>query len=163
MDVYVIALRILHVVGGLIWAGSGLYLAWFVQPAARATGESGGAFLRHLMGESRAPAFMGISAVSTLVSGVLLYWHDFGAVVPFNRIMGTYAVGGLAAIVVWLLGVTVMLPGGRRLESLGARARDGEDVAAEMGRTSARMARVGQVSSWLLVLAVLSMAVARYL
>lgn len=163
MDVYVIVLRLLHVVGGLFWAGSALYATWFVQPAAQATGETGGVFMRYLMGETKLPVFMGASAVSTLVSGVLLYWHDFGAVVPFNRNMAAYAVGGVAAILVWLVGVTVMLPGGRRMEQLGARAGAGDDVAAEMAQTSSRMARSGQIGSWLLVLAVVCMAVARYL
>jgi uncharacterized membrane protein len=163
MDVYVIVLRLLHVIGGLFWAGSGFYLAWFVQPAARVTGDAGGVVMRHLMGESRAPAAIGVAAVSTVVSGVLLYWYDFGAVVPFNRSMGAFAVGGVAAIVVWVLGVTVMLPGGRRMERLGARAGTGEEVGAEMAETSSRMARVSQISTWLLVLAVISMAVARYL
>jgi hypothetical protein len=56
-----------------------------------------------------------------------------------------------------------MLPGGRRMERLGARAGTGEEVGAEMAETSSRMARVSQISTWLLVLAVISMAVARYL
>lgn len=88
MDVYVIVLRLLHIAGGLIWVGSGLYMTWFVQPTARAAGDAGGVFMRNLMGETRAPAVMGLSALAALVSGVLLYWHDFGAVVPFNRTMG---------------------------------------------------------------------------
>lgn len=163
MDLYAVVLRLLHVGGGLFWAGSALYLAWFVQPATRASGEAGGAVMRRLMGESRAPAALGISAVSALVSGLLLYWYDFGAVVPFSRTMGAYALGGVAAIAVWVLGVAVMLPGGRQLEHLAARAGAGEEVSAEMAETSARLARVGRISSWLLVLTVICMAVARYL
>lgn len=163
MDAYVIVLRLLHVVGGLVWAGSALYGAWFAQPAARAAGEAGSVYMRHLMGETRLPAVMGASAVSTLVSGVLLYWYDFGAVVPFNATMAGYAVGGVAAITAWVLSVAVLVPSGRRMGEFGARAAAGEDVAVEMRRTSRRMQRSGSVAMWLIVFAVVCMAVARYL
>lgn len=67
------------------------------------------------MGKTRLPAFMGASAVATVVSGVLLYWHDFGAIVPFDRPMLGYAIGAGAAITAWLVGLTVLLPSGRRM------------------------------------------------
>ena len=163
MDPYVISLRLIHVIGGIFWAGAGLYASWFVQPAARALGQNGAAFMRHLMGETRLGAAMGLSAVAAIVSGVLLYWHDFGAVVPFNPSMGGFALGGAAAIAAWLISVMVMLPSGQRMQQLGARAAQGEDVGAEMTSITKRMGRFGQVATWLMVVAVVCMAVARYL
>ena len=98
-----------------------------------------------------------------MVSGVLLYWHDFEAIVPFNRPMLGYAIGGVAAITAWLVGITVMLPSGRRMEELGARASRGEDVGAAIAVTNGRMSRYGRMASWLMILAVVLMATARYL
>ena len=163
MDAYVIGLRLFHIVGGVLWAGSGLYATWFVQPTAQAAGEAGATFMRDLMGETRAPAVMGISVVSTVLSGILLYWHDFGAVIPFNNTMLGFAIGALSAIAAWVIGLTVIFPAGRRMEELGARARDGENVGAEMAATSARTDRYSQLSAWLVIAAVVLMAVARYL
>ena len=163
MDPYVIALRLLHVIGGIFWAGAGLYASWFVQPTARALGPNGAAFMRHLMGETRLGAAMGLSAAAATVSGVLLYWHDFGAIVPFNPTMGGFALGGAAAIAAWLVSVTVMLPSGRRMQQLGARAAQGDDVSGEMAAITTRMSRFGQVATWSMVVAVVCMAVARYL
>ena len=163
MEQYVIVLRLFHVVGGIFWAGAGLYSSWFLQPAARELGQSGAAFMRHLMGETRLGAAMGLSAVAAVVSGVLLYWHDFGAIVPFNPSMGGFALGGAAAIAAWLVSLMVMLPSGRRMQQLGGRAARGDDVGAEMAAISTRMGRFGQVATWLMVVAVVCMAVARYL
>jgi uncharacterized membrane protein len=163
MELYVIVLRLLHVIGGIFWAGAGLYSSWFLQPAARELGQSGAAFMRHLMGETRLGAAMGLSAVAAVVSGVLLYWHDFGAIVPFNASMGGFALGGAAAIAAWVISVTVMLPSGQRMQQLGARAAQGEDVGAEMTSVTTRMGRFGQIAMWLMVVAVVCMAVARYL
>ncbi|HEX6222068.1 MAG TPA: hypothetical protein VF115_13340 [Acidimicrobiia bacterium] len=163
MDTYVIVLRLLHVTGGALWAGTALASVFFIQPSARAVGEPGEEFMRHLMGKTRLPAFMGASAVATVVSGVLLYWHDFGAIVPFNRPMLGYAIGAVAAITAWLVGLTVMLPSGRRMEELGGRASRGEDVGAAIAVTTARMSRYDRTASWLMILAVALMATARYL
>jgi uncharacterized membrane protein len=163
MDVWIIILRVLHVGGGLFWAGAGLSATWFVQPAARAAGPQGGEFMKRLMGDSKLGPAMGISAIAALGSGIALYWIDFGAVVPFNASMAAFAVGGIAALAVWLISVLVSLPSARRMEELGERAQAGEEVGAEMGQIGSRMARSSQVSTWLLVLTVLAMAVARYL
>ncbi|HJQ77782.1 MAG TPA: hypothetical protein VJ948_11055 [Acidimicrobiia bacterium] len=133
------------------------------QPAAGAAGAPGQAFMEKLMGESKLGPAMGVSAIATLASGIALYWIDFGAVLPFNAAMLGFAIGGVAAIAVWLISIFVSLPAGRRMEQLGAAAQAGEEVGAEMARLGGRLSREGSASMWLLIVAVLAMAVARYL
>ena len=102
MDWTIIILRVLHVGGGLFWAGAGLTMGLFVQPTAQAQGRAGGELMQRLMGESGLGRAMGISAIAALGSGIALYWIDYGEVVPFNASMAAFAVGGLAALIVWL-------------------------------------------------------------
>jgi uncharacterized membrane protein len=49
------------------------------------------------------------------------------------------------------------------MQQLAARADQGDDVGAEMAAITTRMGRFGQVATWLMVVAVVFMAVARYL
>jgi hypothetical protein len=163
MDWYVISLRVLHIGGGVFWAGAGLFNIWFVQSAAAASGPTGGAFMGRLMNEKKGGMTLGIAGVVTILSGGFLYWHDFGSFAPSNAPMVGFAIGAVAAIVVWIVAVAVMLPAGAALQGLGERAAKGEDVTAERNATVRRQAIGNQTSAWLMILAVLMMAIARYL
>jgi hypothetical protein len=163
MDWTIIILRVLHVGGGLFWAGAGLTMGLFVQPTAQAQGRAGGELMQRLMGESGLGRAMGISAIAALGSGIALYWIDYGEVVPFNASMAAFAVGGLAALIVWLATVTISLPAGRQMTALAEQAGRGEDVGGEMARLGSRLRRTGQVSMWLMIVTIVSMAIARYL
>lgn len=163
MDLYVIVLRILHVGGGTFWAGAVILTTRFLLPNARAIGPSAGPFLGRLMGEQGLGRAAGGAAIITILSGALLYWHDFGTVVPPNPMAIGLAIGALAAIALWLIGIGRFLPANRRLAELGARAAQGEEVGAELAAAARR--RDG-AAPWMLTLAlvaVLAMAVARYL
>jgi hypothetical protein len=163
MDWYVIILRVLHVGGGVFWAGAGLFNIWFVQSIAMASGPAGGAFMGRLMNEKKGGMAFGIAGIVTILSGGFLYWHDFGTFAPSNAPMVGFAIGAVAAIVVWIVALTVMLPAGAALQSLGERAAKGEDITAERGTVVRRQTIGNQTSAWLMILAVLMMAIARYL
>ena len=163
MHVYVIILRILHIGGGIFWAGTLLVMFGFLLPTARSLGPVAAPFMGRLMGEKRLPAIAGGAGVITVVSGALLYWHDFGDIVPFNAPMAGFAVGGLAAIVLLVVGLGFATPANRRLAELGAHAAQGEDVAAEIGQATASRDRLIPLMTGFLVVAMMAMAIARYL
>jgi hypothetical protein len=163
MDIYVIVLRILHIAGGVFWAGAVLVTLRFVLPNARQIGPAGGAFVGRLMGEQGLSRASAGAAVITILSGVLLYWHDFGEIVPFNASMAGFAVGGLAALTLWLIGILGFLPANRRLAALAARAAAGDDVGPEMAAATAGRDRLVPWMVGLMSIAVLAMAVSRYL
>ena len=162
-DMYVIILRLLHIVGGVIWAGSGLFQVLVLQPTARQQAAGGGAFMKSLMSNPRMGQLMGGSAIATLGSGLLLYWHDFGALVPSSGPMWGYAIGGLAAIVLWVIALAVTIPMGRRMGVLAERGANGEDVQAEINSITRRQRSFGALGTFLMVTAVVLMAIARYL
>ncbi|MGH8914962.1 MAG: hypothetical protein ACRDZM_10660 [Acidimicrobiia bacterium] len=162
MDVYVIVLRLLHILGGVFWAGALFSIVSFVQPTAKRAGMPGGQFVGRLMGEGRFGQAMGGAAIITILSGGLLFARTFGGSAPVSGPMIGFSIGAVAAVVAWLLGFIVLFPAARRMGPLSARIEQGEDVGAEMGRLVATQTRWTQVTAWLVLIAVLTMATARY-
>ena len=75
LELYV--LRVLHIVVGVFWVGSVVFLSLFLTPSIRAAGPAGGAVMQQLMGARRPRWSMG-AAIVTLLSGFGLYWRDSG-------------------------------------------------------------------------------------
>ncbi|MEX1126124.1 MAG: hypothetical protein WD895_02020 [Acidimicrobiia bacterium] len=163
MNAYVIVLRILHIGGGVFWAGALFVIVWFLVPTGRAVGPAAGPFMGHLMGAARFPQIASGVGLVTILSGALLYWHDFGEIIPFNAPMAGFAVGAVAAITLWIVGTFAFAPANRRLGALGARAAQGEDVGAEIGRITASRDRLIPLMTTLLLVAIGAMAISRYL
>ena len=80
-----------------------------------------------------------------------------------------FGLGGLAAIVAYTLGMTVMRPSMLKAAELGqslgpaTHADERQRVTAEVQRLRSRAAAAGRVTAYLLFFAVAAMAVARYL
>ena len=165
----IIILRLLHVVVGAFWLGAGVTMAFFVLPTVRKTGAAGGQFAAALMQRSGLAAAFAAAGVITILSGAALYgmfyadltWDSFGPHV-------VYGIGGLLALIVFVVGALVSGRTARRLAALGkeitaqgspptpaqAAARDG---------LSARITAVTTVNAALLILSAALMAVGRYL
>jgi len=69
MDVWLTILRIVHIIGGIIWVGFGIFLTFILLPALRHPGEEG---LR-LYADLQLTRLMPIASSLTTVAGVLLY------------------------------------------------------------------------------------------
>jgi uncharacterized membrane protein len=161
-NVLTIALRLLHVAGGIFWAGSLFTTVRFLQPTARAQGPSGGQFMGRLMTEGRLSQAMAGAAVVTVLSGGFLFSRDFGAGSAMSGPMLGFTIGAVAGTVAWVLGLVTLAPIPRKMGRLGERAGKGEDVGAEMGALAAAQERWTQVVAWLVLVAVLAMSTARY-
>jgi uncharacterized membrane protein len=161
-----LALRLAHVAGGVMWVGAAVLMAGFVVPAAR---EAEG-FLPRLMRDRRAGLYLMATALTTILSGVAMYARmsaltdgAFGATSQGI----TLGIGGIAGVLALLTGAFGTGPAARRMGALGTRLR-GEsraptpDEARQMGRLRARV-RWGTAASMLLLLtATACMAVWRY-
>jgi uncharacterized membrane protein len=170
MDPILIVLRTVHVVGGVFWAGAILFVVHFLEPAVREAGPDGAQVTqalrrRHYLEVVPTVAFF------TLVSGYALYWRTFGRIHPGPGSSGpelAYALGGLASLMAFLVGVTLLRPSALRMGSLGAELAQTPDegkaaLQEEVERLRGRARRSGRWVAALLGLAILSMAVARYL
>jgi uncharacterized membrane protein len=167
MNYLTLTLRLIHIIGGIIWVGGALLMNFFVAPTLRATGDAGKQFAGHLMGKTRFSALMSGSAYATVIAGFLLYgidsqwftsaWQSSGAGIGFG-------VGALFALV----GIVTGIMNGnnnRKMAQLGAQiqGKPTPEQAAALGAVVKQQGWVVPVNTYSLILAVIMMATARYL
>jgi uncharacterized membrane protein len=166
-----IILRLIHILSGVFWVGSVLFIARFLVPAVRDAGPGGPAVMQQLTQVRKLPAALMGAALFTILSGVGLYAIDssgFQSAWLASRQAMILGLGGVLAIATFIMGLLVNAPIGNQLGKLGAaiKARGGPptpEEAAQMQQLQARLARAGAVAAVLLVLATTAMAVARYI
>ena len=170
MDPILLVLRVVHVVGGVFWAGAILFVVHFLEPAVRDAGPDGARVMQALQ-KRRYLDVMPVVAALTLVSGFWLYWRTFGRIHPGPGAAGVelaLGIGGLAALVAFVVGVTAMRPAALRIGRLGAELAQAppdrkEAIGAEVARLRSRVRTAGRGVAALLGIAILCMAVGRYL
>ncbi|HUF29387.1 MAG TPA: hypothetical protein VMM77_01900 [Gemmatimonadaceae bacterium] len=163
-----ITLRLLHIGAGVFWVGSVLFMNIFVLPPIQAAGPEGGKLAAVLMRGGRIQRAMIHAALVTMISGFLIYGRFImvtdGAWASSVPAMG-YGLGAIASVIAFLLGILIGAPAARRLQAIGAN--DGGPLTAdqegEVRRLRARMSTASRFALPLLVVAVISMAVSRYL
>lgn len=171
MSTELIILRLLHILGAIVWVGSGVFTYLFLipslKPGSPAFGEvMGGLQRRHLF------TVLPITALVTMLSGVrlLMIVSDGFTAAYFARLGGqVYAAAGVASIIAFVLSLVVSRPAAVRTGVLMARraaaSTDAErsDIDAEVAVLRRRGTIATGVSMVLIVLAAAGMAVARYL
>ena len=168
--VWLIVLRLLHIIGGMFWVGSVVILAGFLLPAQRSAGAAGRSVMQEIMGRQRLGMWTGIAAFATILSGFALYGRNAAlsdGTWPGSPTGIGYGIGALAALLALGLGMGIGRPAGRRLQRLGAtlEASGGPPDAAivrEMERLQRRATGVVRIATVLLLLAAAMMATARY-
>jgi hypothetical protein len=171
VDPLVIVLRFVHVVAGAIWVGMVVFATFFLMPAIQEAGPDGGKVMAAVQRRGLMTV-MPILALGALISGIWLYIRA-GAGMPaeFGRspVGMAFGLGGLAAIVAWVLGVAVLRPSMLKAMALGqslgpsVSAEERQRVMGEAQRLRERAAAAGRATAYLLLFSVAAMAVARYL
>jgi hypothetical protein len=169
MTALLLALRLAHIVSGALWVGFVILTTFYVIPSIQESGPEGGKVMAALQRRG-IMTVTPILAITTLISGLGLYWWLSGGF--RSEFMGsgtgiTFGAGGLAAIVAYVLGMTVMRPAMLRAAALMQQAgtlpaAEREAAIAEVTRLRARGGAVGRTVAALLIFAVAAMAVGRY-
>ena len=169
MQVELLVLRLVHVLGGIFWVGSGLFTAIFLVPSLAAAGPAAGQVMGGLQ-RRRLFTVLPIVALLTILSGVRLMQLTSNGFSPeyFNSGSGrVFAWGGTFAIVAFVFGMTVARPAGLKLGRISAQAPGG-DALEERSRLEEqqRLQRIVTISGFvnvvLLLAAAVAMAIARY-
>jgi hypothetical protein len=170
MSWLVVLLRLVHVVAGVLWVGFAVFVPAYLGPAIQETGPDGGKVMAALQRRGLMTV-LPVLAVLTIVSGVWLYWHLSAGFAPayLRSTAGhAYGIGGVIAIVGFIIGISVLRPSMLRVLRImasvpSAAPADRERLVAEAQRYRARGAAAGRVVAVLLLVATAAMAVARYL
>jgi hypothetical protein len=169
--IYVIILRILHIGGGIFWAGAGLFMAWFLAPAVRQAGPAGGAVMLRLNRGTRWSLAISLASVLTVLSGILLYVRNGTATAWTYMSSGTgitITLGAITGIISLIIGGALVGPTSAKISDLGEKmaANDGPPSAedgATMAALQSKMGSASRTQAITLLLSVLLMAVARYM
>ncbi len=171
MAILIIVLRAVHILGGIFWTGAVITLYGFVLPSTRATQPESARFTSQLAGRSGLTAWMTAASAACLLAGLALYAPISGR---FDRdwLRSTrgmvLSLGALVGVLAALEGLMVLGPTARRLGAVGREieAAGGPPTpaqAAELGRLQDKLGRTGTRAAWMLGIAALLMAVARYI
>jgi uncharacterized membrane protein len=166
-----IVLRLIHVLAGVFWAGSVIFVAAFLIPAVAASGPGGGQVIQQVMAVLKYPRAAGIAAVLTILAGGTMYWHDMK--ISTTGWAGsapgiTYGIGALSALVAFTVFLTTIRPTGNKLLEFGRtiQTRGGPptpEESAAIARLQVRMSSASRAGAAFLAITVAAMAIARYL
>ena len=163
-------LRVLHIVAGAFWFGAVIFTARFLMPSLRAAGPAAGPVMAQLNQRKLSQALVG-AAIVNVVAGVWLMWMVSGGDMKSwmrSGMGGTFATGGALAILALIIGIAMNPPAVKRMgaiqEAVGKRGGPPtpEEVAM-LEKLQARMRAGTAIVAALLTLAVIAMAVARYM
>ena len=169
MDVYLIVLRIVHILGGVFWVGAAMTFFFFIEPTARTLGPQAQPFMKQMLGVRRLPIYILTANLLVVLSGILLYWRDSSGFrldwITTGPGLG-FTIGGVAAIGATVVGALFIVPNVKRFEALGDRLAAGgprtEEQLGQVQSLQATLRRLGAIDLALLTVAVLTMATARY-
>jgi len=171
MSILIVVLRAIHILGGVFWAGAAMVLYGFVVPSANATRPESGRFMQHLAGQSGLTLWMTIASWATIIAGVGLYGPATGQLSaevlrsPFGIAI---SLGALLAIATFLEGQLVVAPTARKMAAIGRGIMESgkpptPEQVGQLQAVQGKLQRAGTRGAVLLTVAVLCMAVARYL
>ena len=166
MDIEFVVVRLLHIVSGALWVGAAVFLAFVLGPRVAALGPAVEGPVMGAIGRATGPV-MGAAGAITILAGVYMAlrlrwgsldrWFDTGwgwaRALGFVVSIAAMALGGATdAAVSKIAGIS---------EGMAGRPPSPEE-AAEMQRLSAQVRTLGRVAAVLVVIAVGSMASARF-
>ncbi len=160
-------LRLVHIGAGVIWVGGALAMNFFIAPTLKATGDAGRQFAGHLMGKTRFSMMMTYSAISSVTAGFILYGIDSNWFTSAWQSSGPGIGFGTGALLA-LIGLVTGIMNGNNNKAMGRlgaqiQGKPTPEQAAKLAAVLKQQGWVVPVNTYSLLLALLLMAIARYL
>lgn len=171
MDEYMVGLRLVHILAGIVWVGFAWFMTFMLRPAVKAQGQEGQAFMRGLIKHTPVVGLMPVVALLTVVSGLLLYYRvsdHFNSDWMSSAAGVVLSVGSAIGIIEFIFGGAVIGPTMKKLGQLASQleGQGGPPSDAQMTQLRALQNRMGwaePLSSAMTIAAVIGMAAARYM
>ena len=167
MEINILILRVLHIGFGTFWVGTDAFLVWLLLPRLRTLGADierrvVAAMMRFL------PPVLMVSSIVTFVSGILLTGIMRGWNINWVFASGwgiAIFIGFIGTLIALIVGFGLVPPLTMRTNKLersfeGRQPTDAE--AEDFDRLRSRVTMLAKLNSVLLIIVVLSMAVARF-
>jgi uncharacterized membrane protein len=169
-DFILVLLRTIHIFAGVLWVGSAIFYLFFVEPVVQSLGPVGPKFIQSLIEKRHYPIYMSLVSLFTILAGAVLYWNTSGGLQLIWIKTGPgigFTIGAVVSIVVFVMGIVMLKPLGERMGELGKEIAESggppnDSQAAEMQILNRRLAKLERVDFILLVIALFTMATARY-
>jgi hypothetical protein len=154
-----VTLRSVHIVTAALWLGSTALLVWFVMPAA---GNLAPEMIARLV-RRKLHAFMASLGGTTVLSGLLLYWHLTGlsAAGAGSHVGIVYGIGGAAGLAAAIIGGGVVGKSVVKIAELHAAA--GGATSEAIVPLQRRVAAGGRFVVALLLAALILMTVGHFI
>jgi len=167
---YLLILRLLHIGCGITWAGTVIFVAFFLDPAVKSSGPDGTRFMQQLVKTNRFPIVIMLLAIITVLAGSLLIWKVSGGLQTIwlstknGKVLTT---GGVLAIIAFLIGMTVNRPATIKIAKIGkAVASAGGPPTtvqiAELTMLGKRLSTASRIVAFLLIFTIVGMSIFRY-
>jgi len=162
----IVILRLLHIIPGVFWAGTAVFLAVFLEPALHRLGPSIQGPVMALVGRTAGPVLT-ISGFLTVGAGFALTARTPGrsfSLLFENEWGWAIGMGAVASILAVLLGLLQGFSAGEVGKLMAAQQHDPPTPAqsARLAELSDRMRLIGRVDAALVSIAVALMAGARF-
>jgi len=165
-----LVLRLLHVMGAILWVGGMSFSTFFVMPAVAQAGPAAGPVMA---GFQRRKVFvwMPVIAIVTILSGfrlLMIVSSNFSSAYLSTPTGRTFTISAVIGLLAFLIGMIVTRPEMTRMGLLSAEAANATEarraeIQAELATIRARNARITLLVTILLLIAAAGMAVARYM
>jgi len=166
MNIYMLVLRFVHIVAAIVWGGGALLMEFFISRSIAGTDEAGQKFAQHLTNTMRIHVFMMTAAISTILAGTLLYWHDSNgfssAWIRSGAGLG-FGIGAVFGLIAFVFG-SIFGKSNAKLGQIGSqiKGKPTDEQLTQVQRLQKRIKIVSPVHIAGMILAMIFMATARY-
>lgn len=166
MNIYLLVIRLVHIVAGIVWGGGALIMEFFIGRSIMATGESGKQFAQHLMTKLRMHNFMTIMAFTTVLAGGLLYWYDSNGFTSAWMKSSTgigFTIGAIFGLIAFIFGA-IFGASNAKLAEVGSKiqGKPTDEQLVQIQTLQKRIRTVSPIHVYSMLLAMIFMATARY-
>ncbi len=161
MDAEIIVIRLLHIIPGAVWVGTAVLMALVIGPRLKSAGT-----LSSLTSDGDiaggAATVMNVSGVLTILFGLALIWRTVGFSLLFNSAWG-WSIGIGLMLSILAMGTSGAITSTlRRLYREMSGSSERTNISGDNDSLAARVGLISYINAILVVVAVGSMAAARF-